>query len=412
MVKSAHLAKNSTRILTPADIQLLIDGECMQSMQLTIDSINILHMKNSETMIINQPMKKKSRIKQNDEIEEKSKSVHFIPNNYDEDQRSDEENDEKLTEDPRSMSINDQRHKLLNKYRQKMKEILNIDREIRTPVQVLQLWTYAMNLQNISTLMNCYSEQVISQAFVDQELQGRQLVLHSFERMFENSIDFGLQVISTTVSDDKNTIIVKFKQWGNKRCFSQTQSTPSPTTAAANNNHNGYKTNGGSLCPKMVINGVGIFHVSDGHIIDQRLFYDQNQQWFTDMGIIKMPLITNSFVFKNKLLVPQLTASNGNGHENGNGLNGNSTVNGSANGYQNNDLYINMAYNTDHDIMYEMDEDMNDLLALRGWNLHDLHRSKGKQDWERKKTQFARTVFWLSIGVMFLVLVPKYIRRK
>jgi len=156
-----------------------------------------------------------------------------------------------------------------------------------------------------------------------------------------------------------------------------------------------------------MINGVGIFEVNDGLITDQKLFWDQDQQWFSDMNVIKMPqsstlsniLNTNNAYFKPILNLSDEQIESGSS----NGSDIIQTLNNNINNNGNND--------DDNDIMYEMNDEMNEILALRGLNISDLqqYENKNNQTQNRKQKQMAQAMFWIAVGAMFVFIVPKYL---
>ena len=220
--------------------------------------------------------------------------------------------------------------------------------------------------------------------------------------MFEASDDVGLDVTNCILKD--GVVILEFRTYGTRR--------GSAANSAKNGNNNNNHNNEHLLAspatksglPQKVINGVGVFHVNDGQITGQKLFWDQDQQFFADMNVIKMPqssTLSHLLLQRNNKISPILNLSDE--HLESGSSNGSDGVNiNGNNGY---------TVNGDNDIMYEMDEEMNEILALRGINLNDLqtYDDKKKLRQQSQQKQMAQAMFWIAVGAMFVFVVPKYL---
>ena len=119
------------------------------------------------------------------------------------------------------------------------------------------------------------------------------------------------------------------------------------------------------------------------------------------MNVIKMPqssTLSHLLLQRNNKVSPILNLSDEHlesGSSNGSdeALNGGYTVSG------------------DNDIMYEMDEEMSEILALRGINLNDLRQCEDRKKLRQQSNQkqMAQAMFWLAVGAMFVFIVPKYL---
>ena len=230
--------------------------------------------------------------------------------------------------------------------------------------------------------------------------------------MFEASDDVGLEVTNCILKD--GSVILEFRTFGSRK--GDSRGSPTNSTNNGNNNNNTKESNGDHLLashptksglPQKVINGVGVFHVNNGHITSQRMFWDQDQQWFSDMNVIKMPQSStlSHFLYSRNKLSPILNLSDE--HLESGSSNGSDDINGNNNNNNNNGYTLN----GDNDVLYEMNDEMNEILALRGLNISDLqqYEDKTKLKQQSRQKQMAQAVFWLAVGAMFVFVVPKYL---
>jgi len=345
--------------------------------------------------------------------------------NENEDEKKIEDNPTSYNDPVKSSKLSYE-EKRLRKCKENVSTILGIKKSKRTPQQVLDLWTAGFNLHDLSILKKCYSPQVSSQQFVNQELNARDPILQCFKQMFEASDDVGLEVTNCILKD--GAVILEFRTFGSRKGDARS----SPTNSHNGDHPNGLSGNGGagggagddahnqssnylaspptkSGLPTKMINGVGIFQVNNGEITGQRLFWDQDQQWFADMNVIKMPQNStlSHFLYKNKLapilnLTDEHLDSSSNGSDEVNGVSGIANQNGHGQ---------NMTFGGDQEIWNEMNVEMNELLALRGLNLSDLvqYEDKTKLKQQSRQKQMAQAMFWIAVGAMFVFIVPKYL---
>ena len=92
--------------------------------------------------------------------------------------------------------------------------------------------------------------------------------------MFEASDDVGLDVTNCILKD--GSVILEFRTFGTRKGDTR----GSPTNSSNSNEHLLASPATKSGLPQKVINGVGVFHVNDGQITGQKLFWDQDQQFF------------------------------------------------------------------------------------------------------------------------------------
>jgi len=298
--------------------------------------------------------------------------------------------------------------KRLRKCKENIAPILNIKTSKRTPQQVLDLWTAGFNLHNLSILKKCYSPQVTSQQFVNQELNARDPILQCLKQMFEASNDVGLEVTNCILKD--GSVILEFRTFGTKK----KDRFGSPTNSMSDKQENDGKSEHFLAShptkqglPQRVVNGVGIFQVNNGQITAQKLFWDQDQQWFSDMNVIKMPSSStlNQLLYKNNYkLAPILNLSDEH------------LESGSSNGSSEH-IELHQMQQTlhgegaDDDVIYQMNDEMNEILALRGLNMTDLqqYNQRSRNTKQSKQKQVAQAMFWIAVGAMFVFIVPKYL---
>ena len=215
--------------------------------------------------------------------------------------------------------------------------------------------------------------------------------------MFDASNDLGLDVTNCILKD--GTVILEFRTFGTKN--------GSQSDVASNGDSGhllGSHPNKSGL-PQRVVNGVGVFHVGDGCITQQHLYWDQDMHWFHDMNVIKMPQTSTISHLLHQQRPPILNlsdtqmesgSSNGSDIADGGVAGHNPTVNG----------------DDDDEVMFEMGDEMSELLALRGLNISDLQQNESIKARRYKEKQMAKAIFWLAVGAMFVIVAPKYLGKK
>ena len=212
--------------------------------------------------------------------------------------------------------------------------------------------------------------------------------------MFDSSNDIGLNVTNKIIGNDM--IVLEWKAWGTKSPSPSVSVTDSPKGSRSNNtnggrfgrfdshdnndNNNNNNSDSGHSHSRF-INGCGIFHVKNGVIMAQRLFWDQDVNWFSDMGVLKIPLSElHPILYANKSVPPQLSSDDTNGDG------------GSIDEIDSNSLE------------YE-------LLERRGLIMRDLKNDRNDQFSQRRR-KFATGLFWIGVGVVFVYVVPKYLGKR
>ena len=184
-VKSFDLNSSQWKFLQHQRSQTMESGNYSQSLTLRI--------KNEELFLPNEDIDGQQEDNKNNpdqddqdddydddkEINKKRKVKFSGAYNENEDEKKHEDNPTSYN-DPKNSLKESFKQKRIRKCKENVSTILNIKKSKRTPQQVLDLWTAGFNLHDINILKKCYSPQVTSQQFVNQELSARDPILQWF----------------------------------------------------------------------------------------------------------------------------------------------------------------------------------------------------------------------------------------
>merc|ERR1719499_435944 len=180
------------------------------------------------------------------------------------------------------------------------------------------------------------------------------------------------------------TVILEFRTFGTKN---SSQNDIASIASTGDNGHllASHPTKSG--LPQRTINGVGIFHVNRGVITSQRLFFNQDQQWLIDMNVIKMPQNSTISHLLHQQRPPILNLSD-NQMESGSSNGSDLIYKGGPGGI----VGDNPTMNGDDEVMYEINDEMSELLASRGLNISDLQQNEKAKTRRFKEKQMAKAV--------------------